>query len=53
MLTIWTDRFSQKLTNVVRVQGYNVIYTGMFTFTNMGFTTIFITVPFVPFRSFP
>ena len=45
MLTIWTDR--------LQVQGYNVIYAGMFTFTNMGITTIFITVPFVPFLSFP
>ena len=53
MLTIWTNRFSQKLTNVVRVQGYNVIYADMFIFPNMEFTTIFITVPFVPFLSFP
>ena len=44
MLMIRTDRFSQELTSVVRLQiMYNIIYIGVFRFTNMGFTTIFIT----------
>ncbi len=44
MLMIRTDRFSQELTSVAGLLiMYNIINLGVFRFTNMGFTTIFIT----------
>jgi len=45
MLMIRTERFSQKLTKVVRLQiMYNIKYLGVFRFTNMGFTTYFLQI---------